>query len=287
LDDPNQRPPPGSSPGDGAQAYAQPGAPAYPAPPAPAYAPYPAPPPAAAPLVPYPSSPLAPAVHVQGLPGMPGIVAPGGAQVTVISNVVGAQPYPQPYPPPSPYGVPGAPYPLAQPQPALPGATPEKGAFAMMRDDAAQKTMEAVARGGPARMLGFTVGGVCVAAMLVSALLVPIAGAPAAVLLAMIPLAFIALVAFWLGARAGRGISSHHLEQAILRVASEHGGVIRVVALAQATGRPLRECQLAIDAMVASGHATVDADESGSLVYRIPDLEPRRAKVVYDATVTG
>jgi hypothetical protein len=44
---------------------------------------------------------------------------------------------------------------------------------------------------------------------------------------------------------------------------------------------------VAIDAMVASGHATVDADDAGNLVYRIPDLEPRKAKVVYDATVTG
>jgi hypothetical protein len=41
--------------------------------------------------------------------------------------------------------------------------------------------------------------------------------------------------------------------------------------------------------MVASGHATVDADESGALVYRIPDLEPTHGKksVVFDAKVTG
>jgi hypothetical protein len=241
---------------------------------------------------------MQPGVHIAGLPGMPGIVTtggPGGAQVTVISNVVG-QPYPQ-HPQAgyggAPYAQPGAPYPLAgapqqaQAQAQQHGPAQGRGALAMMRDDAAQKTMEAVARGGPARMLGFGVGGVSVAAMVVAVLLVPFAGAPAAVLLAMIPLGLIALLAVWLGARAGRGLSSHHLEQAILRVASEQGGVIRVVALAQATGRPLRECQVAIDAMVASGHATVDADEAGNLVYRIPDLEPRKAKVVYDATVTG
>jgi hypothetical protein len=238
---------------------------------------------------------MQPGVHIAGMPGMPGIIAtgsPGGAQVTVISNVVG-QPYPQhPQHPQAGYGgyPQGAPYPLApMPQQAQPqqGPAQGKGALAMMRDDAAQKTMEAVARGGPARVLGFGVGGVSVAAMVVAVLLVPFAGAPAAVLLAMIPLGVIAFIAFWLGARAGRGLSSHHLEQAILRVASEQGGVIRVVALAQATGRPLRECQVAIDAMVASGHATVDADDAGNLVYRIPDLEPRKAKVVYDARVTG
>ncbi len=285
MDDPNQRPPPGQGPPHGAYGGYPVAAPPPPGP----YAQYPmAPPP---PMAPYPPQ-MQPGVHIAGLPGMPGIMtagSPGGAQVTVISNVVG-QPYPQPayggapYPPPPP----AAPYALvAGPAPAQPAAGQGRGALAMMREDAAQKTMEAVARGGPARMLGFGVGGTCVAAMVVAALLVPFAGAPAAVLLAMIPLGVIALFAFVLGARAGRGISSHHLEQAILRVASEQGGVIRVVALAQATGRPLRECQVAIDAMVASGHATVDADESGNLVYRIPDLEPRKAKVVYDATVTG
>lgn len=260
----------------------------YPAYPPPLYAPPPPPPPMQA----YPP-PAPPPVYIGGLPGMPGIMtsgAPGGAQVTVISNVVG-QPYPAPPAYGAPYPQPPGAYPQGAPQGgpyALPPArAQEKGAFAMMRDDAAQKTMEAVARSGPARMLGFTVGGVCVAAMLVSALLVPFAGAPAAVLLAMIPLGLIAAIAVWLGARAGRGISSHHLEQATLRVAAEHGGVVRVVSLAQATGRPLRECQLAIDAMVASGHATVDADDAGNLVYRIPDLEPRKERVVYDATVTG
>jgi hypothetical protein len=303
LDDPNQRPPadpnaaaawPPQAPG---APQPPPGPMAHPAPgplPVP-YGAYPAAPPMAPmpmaapmPMPPYPQPPVAsPGVYIAGLPGMPGVMtagAPGGAQVTVISNVVGA-PYPQP-PPPAPY----APYPQASPPApyALPPARPaERGAFAMMRDDAAQKTMEAVARGGPARVLGFTVAGVCVAAMLVSALLVPFAGAPAAVLLAMIPLALIAAVSGWLGARAGRGISSHHLEQAALRVASENSGVIRVVSLAQATGRPLRECQLAIDAMVASGHATVDADDAGNLVYRVPDLQPRKERVVYDATVTG
>lgn len=288
MDDPNQRPPPGPPPPDGAYG----GYPLPAQPPPPGYAPYPMPPPPPPQMMAYPP-PMQPGVHIAGLPGMPGIVTgggPGGAQVTVISNVVG-QPYPQQ---PhagyggQPYAQPGAPYPLAPMQAqAQPGAAQGRGALAMMRDDAAQKTMEAVARGGPARMLGFGVGGVSVAAMVVAVLLVPFAGAPAAVLLAMIPLGLIALLAFWLGARAGRGLSSHHLEQAILRVASEQGGVIRVVALAQATGRPLRECQVAIDAMVASGHATVDADEAGNLVYRIPDLEPRKAKVVYDATVTG
>jgi hypothetical protein len=105
-------------------------------------------------------------------------------------------------------------------------------------------------------------------------LLLPL-GVPAfAVALAELPTLAIAVAAFVVGARAGGGPGGHQLEQAILRVAAQNGGVFRVVGIAQATGRPLKECQLAIDAMVASGHATVDADDRGGLVYRVPDLEP-------------
>jgi hypothetical protein len=144
-----------------------------------------------------------------------------------------------------------------------------------MRRDATERTMEAVTRRGPARLLAYTIG-IGMLALMAGLFVLPSLGVPlAAVLLAEIPCALIAGSAFVLGRRAGEGVGTHHLEQAILRVAAENQGVVRVVALAQATGRPLRECQIAIDAMVASGHATVDSDDRGTLVYRVPDLEPR------------
>lgn len=217
---------------------------------------------------------------VPSLPGMPPIQTTGvvmhspGVSVS-IQNVVGA-PAPQPYAP-QPY----APY----PQPvAVNRAAPGVGVVEMMREDAAQRTMEAVARRGPARVLSYAVGtGALVVAI---GLLLAMAFGPsgAGLLVAIVPLLAVAVAGFVVGARAGRGVASHHLEQAILRVASESDGVVRVVALARATGRPLRECQMAIDAMVSSGHANVEAEDNGALVYRIPDLEPRPRMITAHAT---
>ena len=191
-----------------------------------------------------------------------------------ISNVIGTPAAPAFYPPAA---VAYAPYGSAAGSIVHAGSAPPSegpGVVSMMRDDAAQRTMDAVARRGPARMLAYGVG-TFVLVLMAGLLLLLTVGVPlAAVILAEVPCAAIAAIAFVIGRRAGDGVGGHHLEQAILRVAAEHEGVVRVVALARATGRPLRECQTAIDAMVASGHATVDSDERGTLVYRIPDLEP-------------
>jgi hypothetical protein len=197
---------------------------------------------------------------------MPPVQMPPGVSVHIQNMVVPHQPYPQPYP---------QMYPQAQAYP--PPQPMDRGVVDMMRDDAAHRTREAVARRGPARVLSFVVGGGSAALALFLLLMIPFGASVTAVLLTSLPLAIVSVIAFSLGARAGQGVASHHLEQAILRLASENHGVIRVVALAQSTGRPLRECQTAIDAMVSSGHATIEADESGGLVYRVPDLEPRRA----------
>jgi hypothetical protein len=199
-------------------------------------------------------------VVVQSLPGMPPIQPMPGVSVH-IQNMVVPQTYPQ------------------QPMyaPMQPMQPTERGVVGMMRDDAAHRTREAVARRGPARVLSFAVGGGSAALAVLLLLTIPFGASAFAVLLASVPLAIVSVLAFTLGARAGQGVASHHLEQAILRLASENHGVIRVVALAQSTGRPLRECQTAIDAMVSSGHATIEADDAGGLVYRVPDLEPRRA----------
>jgi hypothetical protein len=182
---------------------------------------------------------------VQSLPGMPPIqhvVMPG---VSVhISNVVGPTPA-------------YAPVPVSAPMVAR---TPEAE----------------VQRRVPARVPGYTIGFGFLALMAGLWLLLPLGVPFFAVLLAQIPCVLVATFAFVVGRRAGEGLSSHQFEQAIFRVASEHEGIVKVVSLAQSTGRPLRECQLAIDAMVASGHATVDSDERGALFYRIPDLEPPR-----------
>jgi hypothetical protein len=211
-------------------------------------------------------------VHVGGmqpipsLPGMPPIPPMPGVSVHV-QNIVA----------PAPMMAPMAPYPYAAPVPPAPAAIGQErsqGVVAMMREDAAQKAMEAVSRRGPARVLAYAVGGVMVATMLALLILLTLGVPGFAVALAEIPCLGIAIGAFVIGARAGGGPGGHQLEQAILRVAAQHDGVFRVVGIAQATGRPLKECQLAIDAMVASGHATVDADDRGGLVYRVPDLEP-------------
>jgi hypothetical protein len=175
--------------------------------------------------------------------------------------------------------APMAPYPYAAPVPPAPAAIGQErsqGVVAMMREDAAQRAMEAVSRRGPARVLAYSVGAVMIATALALLLLLPLGVPGFAVALAEVPTLAIAVAAFVMGARAGAGPGGHQLEQAILRVAAQNEGVFRVVAVAQATGRPLKECQLAVDAMVASGHATVDADDRGGLVYRIPDLEPSR-----------
>jgi hypothetical protein len=202
---------------------------------------------------------------------------PPGVTVTVQNIVVQPQPVmPVPY---------GQPMHLAQPmQPMQPAI--DRGVVGMMKDDASQRAMEAVARRGPARVLAYGVG--LGTAALGAVLLTMIAlGASWGVLLLAVPLFVASVVSFVIGARAGQGVASHHLEQAILRVASEHQGVVRVVAIAQATGRPLRECQTAIDAMVSSGHATVEADEHGALIYRVPDLEPHRPLLVQNTEIMG
>lgn len=256
MDDPTQRPPvpPHALPPGETQPLVH--APQYPPQ---VYAPQPA--------YPVPVN----AMPVQPLPGMPlpQMVAPG---VSVqISNVVGTAP--------APYPVAYPPYPAAPPVPQQPGVVD------MIRKDASVRAMDAVARRGPARVLGLVVGGGA-SLLLVILLSTLLAGASAtAVGIASIPVAFVAAVGFVLAARAGRGVEGHHLEQAILELASRNEGVVRVVALAQSTGRPLRECQTAVDAMVSSGHATVEADEGGSLLYRIPDLEPRRRVVVTGSEV--
>lgn len=204
----------------------------------------------------YPPAQVHVVSNVPSMPGMPPIPPMPGVSVQ-ISNVVGPAPgmYPQPYPQQYPQ----------QPQ--------QPGVVDMMRVDASQRAMEAVARRGPARVLA-TVVGVGASVMLLFLLSTLLLGASGvAVTFGAVPLAVIAITAFVFGARAGRGVASHHLEQSILELATRSGGVVRVVALAQHTGRPLRECQTAIDAMVLAGHATVEADDAGSLVYRIPDLE--------------
>jgi hypothetical protein len=221
--------------------------------------PYPPPPGAIVPQPPGYPQPQHP--HYAQYPQSQVHVMPG---VSVqISNVVGPMPvYPHPHA-----------YPQPQPQPHQPGVVD------MMRVDASQRAMEAVARRGPARVLG-TVIGVGASVMMVGVLSTIFLGASvAAVLFGAIPLAVIAVMAFVFAARAGRGVASHHLEQSILELASRNAGVVRVVSLAQMTGRSLRECQTAIDAMVHSGHATVEADDQGALVYRIPDLEPKRVEL--------
>lgn len=227
----------------------------------------PVPPPA-----PYPMQPVQPAPvqvtygPVPSLPGMPPIPPMGGVSVQ-ISNVVGAPP----------------PYPVMPPQHA-PLAPAQPGVMDMIRNDASQRAMDAVARRGPARVLSFVIGGAATFALLVLLSTLALGASVGAVMVGAVPLTAIAVAAFVVGARAGRGVASHHLEQAILELASKNGGTVRVVSLAQATGRPLRECQTAIDAMVSSGHATVEADDTGSLVYRVPDLEPRRRVLVTHGT---
>ncbi len=243
MDDPSHRAPPPYPPG-----AIVPQPPGYP--PQPQYPQYPQ----------YPQ----PQVHVvQGLPGMP--LPPMHGVSVQISNVVG--PAPMPYPHPHAY---------PQPQPQHPQ---QAGVVDMMRTDASQRAMEAVARRGPARVLATVVGVSATVMMLVAVSTLLLGASVLGVLFAAVPLAAIAVTAFVFGARAGRGVANHHLEQSILELAARNAGVVRVVALAQLTGRSLRECQTAIDAMVYSGHATVEADDQGALVYRIPDLEPKRVEL--------
>jgi hypothetical protein len=220
---------------------------------------------------PYPPGAIVPQPHYPPQPHAypPQYPPPGQVHVmpgvsVQISNVVGPMPgYPQPHAYPQPY-------PQQQHQP---------GVVDMMRVDASQRAMEAVARRGPARVLA-TVVGAFATVMTLGLLSTLLLGASvAAVLFGSIPLAAVAVIAFVFAARSGRGVASHHLEQSILELASRNAGVVRVVSLAQMTGRSLRECQTAIDAMVHSGHATVEADDQGALVYRIPDLEPKRVEL--------
>lgn len=191
-----------------------------------------------------------------------------------ISNVVS---YPQPYPYPQHPQHP-QPYPQLQQQAQPPGVVD------MMRADASNRAMEAVARRGPARVLSYAIGAGATLMLAFNLLLLAFGASAVAVFVAAIPLSAIAIVAFIVGGRSGRGVVSHHLEQAILDLASRNGGEVKVVALAQSTGRPLRECQMAIDAMVSQGHATVEADEAGVLVYRIPELSPTKVLVAHGET---
>jgi hypothetical protein len=288
LDDPTQRPPfhphalpptpdpyapaPYATPHAPAP-YATPHAPApYTAPhaPAPYATPY-APAPYGTPYAtaPYGGGPYAPHlasanVHVHpagmvpSLPGMPPVPQGVGPAVSVqISNVVAA--------PLLPVGIPGPP--VAQQAP---------GVVDLIRADAQQRALHAVARRGPARVLGFGLG--AGASLLLLGLMASMfAGLSAAVVAAAaVPVALVAVGGFTVALRAGRGVEGHPLERAILDLAAGNDGVVRVVALARHTGRPLRECQTAVDAMVSAGHATVEADEAGSLVYRVPDLESPR-----------
>jgi len=220
------------------------------------------------PVDPYAQSrPGYPAPVVPSLPGMPPIPVVHAPGVSVhIQNVApGPMPYPQPHAYPQPYPPPHA-------------QTP--GVVDMIRNDANQRAMEAVARRGPVRVLAFFVAGGASIALLVAFSTLFLGASVSAVLFAAFPLTAIIIAGLIVGARAGRGVANHHLEQAILRHAAENAGVVRVVSLARDTGRSLRECQTAIDAMVHAGHATVEADEVGTLVYRIPDLEPQRPRTV-------
>lgn len=212
---------------------------------------------------------MAPIPSLPGMPPIPPMPMTPGVSVQ-IQNVVAPMPVAiAPAPTPFPYAAPIA------PAPAAIGAERPQGVVAMMKEDAAQKAMEAVSRRGPARVLAYSVAVVMLATMVGLLALLPL-GIPAfAIAVAEVPCLAVAIAALVVGKRVGQGPGGHQLEQAILRVAAQNDGVFRVVGVAQATGRPLKECQLAIDAMVASGHATVDADDRGGLVYRIPDLEPR------------
>lgn len=225
-----------------------------------------------------PPSPEAPAgppavnAPIASLPGMPPIPAPLPGVSVHVQNIVA----------PAPMMMPAAPmmHPYAAPVPPAPaqvGGERSQGVLSLMKEDAAQRAMEAVSRRGPARVLALTVGAVMVATMPALLGLLTLGVPAVAVAAAEVPCLVIAVAAFVIARRVGQGPGGHQLEQAILRVAAQNGGVFRVVGLAQATGRPLKECQLAVDAMVASGHATVDADDRGGLVYRVPDLEPSRA----------
>jgi hypothetical protein len=187
----------------------------------------------------------------------------------VVQNVA---PYPQPYPPPHAY-----PPPQLQHQP---------GVVDMIRNDANQRAMEAVARRGPVRVLAHVVAGLSSLALIVALSTLFLGAAVAPVMFAALPLTAIIVASLIVASRAGRGVANHHLEQAILRHAAENNGVVRVVALARDTGHSLRECQTAIDAMVHSGHATVEADDSGTLLYRIPDLAPPRPMLIAEVVHT-
>jgi len=224
------------------------------------------------PVDPYPQP------QVPSLPGMPPVPMmppPGMGGVSVhIQNVA-----PMPYPP----AYPQAPYPPPQPH-------HQPGVVDMIRNDANQRAMEAVARRGPVRVLAYVVAGLSSLALLVAISTLFLGAAVAPVMFAALPLTAIVIASLVVASRAGRGVAHHHLEQAILRHAAENAGVVRVVALARDTGHSLLDCQTAIDAMVHAGHATVEADDSGSLLYRIPDLAPQRpmlvAEVVHTATQT-
>lgn len=155
--------------------------------------------------------------------------------------------------------------------PALTASTaPERPSLlALVRDDATDRAFEGLARRGPARLLAFGVAALATLGVLGSLAAWSTIGSFA--LAWLVPCGVTALVAFVVGLRAERGVIRHPLEPATLRYAFAHGGVVRIGQLAHETGRSLRECQAGLDALVSAGHATLDSDEQGGLLYRIPD----------------
>ena len=173
----------------------------------------------------------------------------------------------------------GSPALAASPPPAATPASPAAAAAApasvrpglldLVRDDASDRALEGLARRGPARLLAFGVAALATLGALGSLAAWSTIGALA--LAWLVPCGVTAVVAFVVGLRTERGVIRHPLEPAALRYAFAHGGVVRIGQLAHETGRSLRECQAGLDALVSAGHATLDSDEQGGLMYRIPD----------------
>lgn len=141
--------------------------------------------------------------------------------------------------------------------------------LALVRDDAGDRALEGLARRGPARLLAFGVAALATLGALGAVAAWSTIGSLA--LAWLVPCGVTAVVAFVVGLRTERGVIRHPLEPAALRYAFAHGGVVRIGQLAHETGRSLRECQAGLDALVSAGHAILDSDEQGGLMYRIPD----------------
>ncbi len=156
---------------------------------------------------------------------------------------------------------------LAAPTPATSPDRPDL--LDLVRDDASDRALEGLARRGPARLLAFGVAALATLGALGSLAAWSTIGSLA--LAWLVPCGVTAVVAFVVGLRTERGVIRHPLEPAALRHAFAHGGVVRIGQLAHETGRSLRECQAGLDALVSAGHAILDSDEQGGLMYRIPD----------------